>query len=108
MIRNGPRAHFLFFGTMHRAPPGLTELVRGSVTALGYELVGVELLSQPQGGKLLRVYIDSQAGIGLTDCERTSHQLSGVLDVEDPIRGQYTLEVSSPGLDRPLLFRYQF
>ena len=40
MIRNGPRAHFLFFGTMHRAPPGLTELVRGSVTALGYEHVG--------------------------------------------------------------------
>ena len=108
MIRNGPRAHCLFLGFMHKAPPGLTELVRGSVTTLGYELVGVELLSRPKGGKLLRVYIDSQSGIGLTDCEKTSHQLSGVLDVEDPIQGDYSLEVSSPGLDRPLFEKAHF
>jgi ribosome maturation factor RimP len=51
---------------------------------------------------VLRVYIDHADGIGLEDCEAVSHQLSGVLDVEDPISGQYDLEVSSPGLDRPL------
>lgn len=79
----------------------LEEIIGPGVEALGYELVGVEYL--PQGRhSLLRVYIDSEDGIGVDDCERVSHQVSGVLDVEDPIRGQYTLEVSSPGLDRPL------
>jgi ribosome maturation factor RimP len=51
---------------------------------------------------VLRVYIDHPDGIGLDDCQAVSYQVSGVLDVEDPIRGQYSLEVSSPGLDRPL------
>ena len=51
---------------------------------------------------MLRVYIDHEDGITLDDCTSVSHQLSGVLDVEDPIRGHYDLEVSSPGLDRPL------
>jgi len=77
-------------------------MVLGAVEALGYELVGVELLSRPKAGHLLRVYIDSPDGVGLSDCEKVSHQVSGVLDVEDPIRGEYALEVSSPGLDRPL------
>ncbi len=108
MIRNGPKAHFLFLGNMHKAPRELSELVRGPVEALGYELVGVELLSGHKGGHLLRVYIDSASGIGLSDCERTSHQLSGVLDVEEPIRGDYALEVSSPGLDRPLFEKVHF
>ena len=87
---------------MHKAPPELAKLVRGAVEALGYELVGVELLSRPKGGHLLRLYIDREGGVGLADCEKASHQVSGVLDVEDPIRGDYSLEVSSPGLDRPL------
>ena len=91
---------------MHKAPPDLLELVRGATEALGYELVGVELLTRPKAGHLLRIYIDSGNGIGLADCEKVSHQVSGVLDVEDPIPGHYTLEVSSPGLDR-LLFRPQ-
>jgi ribosome maturation factor RimP len=68
---------------------------------MGYECVGVEHVSAP-GSAVLRVYIDHADGIGLEDCEAVSHQLSGVLDVEDPIGGQYDLEVSSPGLDRPL------
>ena len=51
---------------------------------------------------MLRLYIDKESGITLDDCERVSHQVSGVLDVEDPIGGQYDLEVSSPGIDRPL------
>ncbi len=72
-----------------------------ALEALGYELVGIEYL--PQGRHaLLRIYIDSERGITLEDCARASHQVSGVLDVEDPIQGSYSLEVSSPGLDRPL------
>ena len=79
----------------------LQELIEPVVTALGYELVGVVYV--PQGRhSLLRIYIDSASGIALEDCERVSHQVSGVLDVEDPVTGQYQLEVSSPGLDRPL------
>ena len=57
---------------------------------------------------MLRVYIDSAAGIGLDDCSRVSRQLSGVLDVEDPIAGAYALEVSSPGLNRPLFTAAHF
>ena len=76
-------------------------LLEPVVTGLGYELVGVEL-AQGAGGSVLRVYIDSEEGITLDDCARVSHQVSGVLEVEDPVPGHYTLEVSSPGLDRPL------
>ena len=93
---------------MHKAPPQLAELVRRTVEALGYEHWGLELLSRPRAGHLLRVYIDGADGIGLADCEKVSHQLSGVLDVEDPIRGDYVLEVSSPGMDRPLFEKEQF
>jgi len=56
----------------------------------------------------LRVYIDHPSGISVDDCQAVSHQVSGVLDVEDPIRGQYALEVSSPGLDRPLFTPEQY
>ncbi|MCB1802266.1 MAG: ribosome maturation factor RimP [Gammaproteobacteria bacterium] len=87
---------------MRKAPEHLAGLVRGAVEALGYELVGVELLARPKSGHLLRVYIDSEKGVGLSDCEKVSHQVGGLLDVEDPIKGDYALEVSSPGLDRPL------
>ena len=71
------------------------------VQAMGCEFVGCEYHSQGRYS-ILRVYIDSEAGITLTDCSRVSEQLSAILDVEDPIRGQYSLEVSSPGVDRPL------
>jgi ribosome maturation factor RimP len=80
----------------------LQQLFEPAVTALGYELVGVERLSFGRKGALLRVYIDSPTGVTVDDCGRVSHQISGILDVEDPIKGDYTLEVSSPGLDRPL------
>ena len=100
---------WLFFRSrMHKAPPHLMELVRRAAEPLGYEVVGVEYLSRPNAGHLLRIYIDSEAGIGLDDCEKVSHQVSGLLDVEDPIRGEYALEVSSPGLDRPLFDGAQF
>ena len=78
----------------------MRSLIEPAVTALGYELVGVEFIHGKPG--LLRVYIDQEGGIGVDDCQQASHQISGILDVEDPIRGQYSLEVSSPGLDRPL------
>jgi ribosome maturation factor RimP len=79
----------------------LLEMVEPLVEALGYELVGIEYRSGARHG-LLRVYIDQEQGIALDDCERVSHQLSALLDVEDPIDVPYDLEVSSPGLDRPL------
>ncbi|WP_045224875.1 ribosome maturation factor RimP [Methyloterricola oryzae] len=82
-----------------KMPERLTRLVEPVVTGLGYELVGVEFDSHQ---RILRVYIDREAGIGVDDCSRVSHQLSGVLDVEDPIPGNYQLEISSPGMDRPL------
>ncbi len=68
---------------------------------MGYEFVGCELMRQGRGS-LLRIYIDSEEGITLDDCSKVSRQISAMLDVEDPIQGSYTLEVSSPGLDRPL------
>lgn len=54
------------------------------------------------------MYIDSENGIGVDDCAKVSHQISGVLDVEDPIAGEYNLEVSSPGMDRPLYTLEQY
>ena len=79
----------------------LVDLARSVVEPMGYELVGVEFHTRSVN-PLLRVYIDSESGVTLDDCQRVSHQLGGVLDVEDPISGPYTLEISSPGLDRPL------
>ena len=87
---------------MHQAPHKIIDLVRGVVEPMGYELVGVELVAGERRGEVLRVYIDREGGILLDDCSAVSHQLSGVLDVEDPIKGEYSLEVSSPGLARPL------
>lgn len=86
---------------MKQAPDNLRNIVAPVVAAMGYELVGVEFHPQA-GNNLLRVYIDQEQGVTLDDCEAISNQLSAVLDVEDPIQGRYTLEVSSPGLDRPL------
>lgn len=79
----------------------LEGLIEPVVTGMGYELVGLEYL--PQGKhSVLRIYIDQPEGITLDDCTSVSHQVSAMLDVEDPIKGEYNLEVSSPGLDRPL------
>ncbi len=78
-------------------------LLEPTVEALGFELWGIELLSQGRHS-LLRLYIDGENGVNVDDCAEVSRQVSGVMDVEDPISGEYTLEVSSPGVDR-LLFR---
>lgn len=77
------------------------------VEGLGYDCWGIEYLAQGKHS-LLRVYIDHADGIGVEDCEKVSRQVSGVLDVEDPISAEYTLEVSSPGMDRPLFTLPQF
>ncbi len=76
-------------------------ILNPSVHDLGYELLGVEYV--PSGKhSILRLYIDSDKGIGVNDCEVVSRQVSAIMDVEDPISGQYNLEVSSPGIERPL------
>ena len=92
---------------MYKQNKRLVELIGPVVRDLGYELVGIEHLRQGRYS-LVRIYIDKEAGITLADCEAVSHQVTGVLDVEDPIQGAYNLEVSSPGLDRPLFTLNQF
>jgi ribosome maturation factor RimP len=86
---------------MRHVPEKIQQIVDQVVSAMGYELVGVEFNSG-QRNSVLRVYIDTEQGVTLEDCQAVSHQLSGVLDVEDPIKGNYSLEISSPGLDRPI------
>ncbi len=88
-------------GNMKQAPKHLLELIEPIVEGMGYECVGVEFNPHPING-LLRIYIDTDSGVVLDDCTRVSHQISGVLDVEDPIKTVYQLEVSSPGAERPL------
>nr|WP_194718677.1 ribosome maturation factor RimP [Pseudomonas typographi] len=85
----------------------LQALLAPVVEALGYQCWGIEYVSQGRH-TLLRVFIDKDTGIGVDDCEVVSRQVSGVLDVEDPISVEYTLEVSSPGMDRPLFTLEQF
>ena len=84
----------------------LRSLLEPVVERLGYELVHVTL-----GGsktRALRMFIDAPGGITVDDCERVSRQVSDVFDIEDMVEGEYTLEVSSPGLDRPLVKRAHF
>lgn len=85
----------------------VTELVDTTIQALGLELWGVELLQQGKYS-LLRIYIEREEGVTIDDCEKVSRQVSALLDVEDPIAGEYTLEVSSPGADRPLFHIGQY
>jgi ribosome maturation factor RimP len=79
----------------------LVALLQPVVEGLGYVLWDLEYASG-RGNALLRLYIDASAGITLEDCERVSRAVSTLLDAADPVPGHYTLEVSSPGLDRPL------
>jgi ribosome maturation factor RimP len=80
----------------------LTRMLEPVVESLGYELVLLEYVPQ-RGGGLVRLFIDSLGGITLKDCERVSREVSATLDVKDPIQQNYRLEVSSPGVDRPLV-----
>ncbi|MGL4858193.1 MAG: ribosome maturation factor RimP [Enterobacteriaceae bacterium] len=85
---------------MTRLEEQLTALISVPVAALGFELVGIEFIRGRTA--TLRIYIDSEAGVTVDDCADVSHQVSAVLDVEDPITVAYHLEISSPGMDRPL------
>jgi ribosome maturation factor RimP len=102
----------------------IAALLSPTVASLGVELMGVEYLPSP-GGAVLRLYIDVPAGdvpageaptdesaepraVTIEECEAVSREVSAQLDVEDPITGHYTLEVSSPGIDRPLFNAQQF
>jgi ribosome maturation factor RimP len=75
-------------------------LLEPVVEAMGFELWGVRYFQGKQN--VLRLYIDAEAGVTVDDCAEVSHQVSGVLDVENPITSEYMLEISSPGMDRPL------
>jgi len=85
----------------------LKALIEPVVEGMGCELWGIEYLAHGKNGSL-KVYIDTESGVDVDDCARVSQQLSAMLDVEDPIKGKYTLEVSSPGMDRRLFTREQF
>ena len=80
----------------------MREFLEPTIEDLGYELVWIEMANQDKH-KILRIYIDAPGGIQVDDCETVSRQISVLLDVEDPMNTEYFLEVSSPGLDRPLV-----
>ncbi len=92
---------------MRRASQAIQDVVEPVVTGLGYEFVGAQF-GQGENGQTLRIFIDTDKGILVDDCVAVSKQLSAVLDVEDTIKSAYQLEVSSPGLDRPLFTAAHF
>lgn len=110
-IVRGPAVAGLVFRTAMRIGQGkivgdhekIRSLIELSIEDMGYEIVMTELSNSGTGNQILRVFIDAPGGIVLDDCERVSKQISSILDVEDPIIGEYSLEVSSPGIDRPLV-----
>lgn len=85
----------------------IEDYIRPVVEDMGYELWGCQYLANGRY-PLLRVYIDKSDGIGIEDCEQASRRISSMLDVEDPISGNYNLEVSSPGIPRPLFYSQHF
>jgi len=86
----------------------LREKLSNLINGMGYALVGSEWVRQ-DGRKVLRIYIDGPKGITLDDCTRVSHQVSAMLDVEeDPNQSRYLLEISSPGINRPLFELAQY
>ncbi len=105
----GLYALFLFFVgvVLARLESKLADLLVAPVEALGLKLWGIDYV---QAGKhsTVRVYIDNENGISIDDCAEASRQISAVMDVEDPIVNEYTLEVSSPGVDRPLFSAEQY
>ncbi|MEO1890686.1 MAG: ribosome maturation factor RimP [Candidatus Thioglobus sp.] len=86
---------------MAKVADKIEALIDPVINDMGYELVGIEYVASGKHSTL-RIYIDSENGIGVDDCETVSRQISAIFDVEDPIASQYNLEVSSPGIERPL------
>jgi len=86
----------------------IVEMLAPTVAALGLELLGIEF-APSTGNTMLRLYIDVEGRhVAIEDCEAVSREVSALLDVNDPIAAEYTLEVSSPGIDRPLFTAAQF
>ncbi len=79
----------------------IQNLLEPTISSMGFEFWGCEYLAAGKHSTL-RVYIDKPEGITVDDCGKVSHQVSAIMDVEDPISSAYMLEVSSPGVDRPL------
>jgi len=86
---------------MRKIEAALQERLSVLIGSMGYELLGCELV-QAGARQLLRLYIESPNGVSADDCSKISRQVSALMDAEDPLRGRYLLEVSSPGIDRPL------
>lgn len=86
--------------SVRKVDPELNERLATLISSMGYELVGCEKVAA--GRLILRIYIDSPKGVNVEDCSKVSRQVSAMLDVNDSFQGKYTLEVSSPGIDRPL------
>ncbi len=99
--RRGHVCPFFVSGDCDLSVQKLNEMLQPLVEDLGYEFVGLEYNSNPKHA-VLRIYIDHENGVGVEDCESVSRETAALLDVKDPIRSHYNLEVSSPGLDRPL------
>ncbi len=85
----------------------IKNLLQPTIEGLGYDLWGIEYLSQKHGS-LLRIYIDVTRGVTIEDCEIVSQQVSAILDVEDVVPEKFRLEISSPGVPRPLFYPEQF
>ena len=86
---------------MRRDQTHLWELFEPVVKGMGFDLIEIEHFPNPKHG-VLRLYIDKEGGVNVDDCSTVSRQISALIDVEDPVSGQYNLEISSPGVDRPL------
>ncbi len=86
---------------MRRDQTHLWELFEPVVQGMGYDLIEIEHFPNPKHG-VLRLYIDKEGGVNVDDCSTVSRQVSALIDVEDPVSGQFNLEISSPGADRPL------
>jgi len=86
---------------MRRDQTHLWELFEPVVKGMGYDLIEIEHFPNPKHG-VLRLYIDKEDGVNVDDCSSVSRQISALIDVEDPVSGQFNLEISSPGSDRPL------
>lgn len=87
---------------MKKIDPELHERLKLLINSMGYELIGYELVSQGRQQMIFRLFIDSERGVTVDDCSKVSHQVSAMMDVENLIQKRYFLEISSPGIDRPL------
>ncbi|WP_225639167.1 ribosome maturation factor RimP [Candidatus Profftia sp. (ex Adelges kitamiensis)] len=78
----------------------LTEIISTPIQTLGFEFIGIQFIRS--SNLILRIYIDNEKGINVNDCANVSHKISTILNAQDPIRAEYNLEISSPGINRPM------